>query len=191
MGARVDVDARPPSRFVAELMQLVMMEPTNRDREFVADFPPERAGLGETKMVRIGRRAAAHDAGLAGHEFAMVLVAQSEWSWLKDRVGRRRLAHPSRALVRLPIRTTGRTVRTRLERRYGSPAIGRPFAELRQSDPEMAFDEFASPLSLARSSRASSCEPRRPPRRPIAGGRVRRSTDRAAPRTDRAPAPAA
>jgi hypothetical protein len=46
-------------------------------RVFVADLSSERAGLGKTKMVRVGRRAAAHDAGLAGHECGMLLVAQA------------------------------------------------------------------------------------------------------------------
>ena len=58
-------------------MQFAMMCATDGDRVFVADLSSERAGLGKTKMVRVGRRAAAHDAGLAGHEFAMLLVAQA------------------------------------------------------------------------------------------------------------------
>ena len=58
-------------------MQFAMMCATDGDRVFVADLSSERAGLGKTKMVRVGRRAAAHDAGLAGHESGMLLVAQA------------------------------------------------------------------------------------------------------------------
>ena len=58
-------------------MQFAMMRATDGDRVFVADLSPERAGLGEPKMMRIRRRASAYDAGLAGHEFTMFLVAQA------------------------------------------------------------------------------------------------------------------
>ena len=57
-------------------MQFAMMCATDGDRVFVADLSSERAGLGKTKMVRVGRRAAAHDAGLAGHESGMLFVAK-------------------------------------------------------------------------------------------------------------------
>ena len=73
----IDVDPRPPRRLVAIAMQFAMMCATDGDRVFVADLSSERAGLGKTKMVRVGRRAAAHDAGLAGHESGMLLVAQA------------------------------------------------------------------------------------------------------------------
>jgi hypothetical protein len=58
-------------------MQFAMMCATDGDRVFVADLSSERAGLSKTKMVRVGRRAAADDAGLAGHESGMLLVAQA------------------------------------------------------------------------------------------------------------------
>jgi len=58
-------------------MQFAMMRATDRDRVFVADLSSERAGLGRTKMVGFSRRAAAHDAGLAGHESSMLLVTQA------------------------------------------------------------------------------------------------------------------
>jgi hypothetical protein len=73
----IDVDPRPPRRLVAVAMQFAMMRATDGDRVFVAGLSSERAGLGKTKMVRVGRRAAAHDAGLAGHESGMLLVAQA------------------------------------------------------------------------------------------------------------------
>ena len=43
-------------------------------RVFVADLLSEHAGLGKTKMVPVGRRTAAHDAGLAKHESGMLLT---------------------------------------------------------------------------------------------------------------------
>ena len=58
-------------------MQFAMMRATDGDCVFVADLSSERAGLGESKMMRVGRRAAAHDAGLVGHESGMLLVAQA------------------------------------------------------------------------------------------------------------------
>ena len=73
----IDVDPRPPRRLIAVAMQFAMMRATDGDRVFVADLSSERAGLGESKMMRVGRRAAAHDAGLAGHESGMLLVAQA------------------------------------------------------------------------------------------------------------------
>jgi hypothetical protein len=58
-------------------MQLAMMEAAHWDSVFVADFPPERAGLSEAKVMGFGRRAAANDARLFGHEFAVLLVTQA------------------------------------------------------------------------------------------------------------------
>src|SRR5277367_6650977 len=54
-----------------------MMRATDGDRVFVADLSSERAGLGESKMMRVGRRAAAHDARLAGYESGVLLVVQA------------------------------------------------------------------------------------------------------------------
>jgi hypothetical protein len=62
---------------VAIAMQFAMVRATEGDRIFVADLPPECAGLGKTKVVRVGRRAATHDAGLTGHESGVLLVAQT------------------------------------------------------------------------------------------------------------------
>ncbi len=54
-----------------------MMEPAERDREFVADLAVQRARLREAKVMCFGGRAAADDAGLHGDEFAVLLVAQT------------------------------------------------------------------------------------------------------------------
>ena len=53
------------------------MEPADWDRVFVADLSAERARLGEANVMRLGRRAAADDAGLSGDELAVLLVAQA------------------------------------------------------------------------------------------------------------------
>jgi hypothetical protein len=58
-------------------MQLVMMEAADGDGVLVADLPPKRAGLGKANVMRLGRSAAADDARLCGHEFAMLLVAET------------------------------------------------------------------------------------------------------------------
>jgi hypothetical protein len=59
-----------------------MVEATNWYGVLVADFAPERARLGRAKMVRIGRRAPTHDAGLPRYKFAVFLIAQTDrLSW--------------------------------------------------------------------------------------------------------------
>ena len=57
-------------------VQLAVMDTTHRNSEFVADLPAERPRLGKAQMMGIGGRATAYHAWLAGHEFAMVVVAQ-------------------------------------------------------------------------------------------------------------------
>ena len=58
-------------------MQLAMMEATNWDGVFVADFAAERARLGKANVMRLARRPAADDAGLGCYIFAVLLVAQA------------------------------------------------------------------------------------------------------------------
>jgi len=74
---RIDIDPRPPRRLVAVAMQFAMVRTTDGDRVFIADLSSERAGLGESKMMWVGRRAAAHDAGLARRESGVLLVAKA------------------------------------------------------------------------------------------------------------------
>src|SRR5271157_4416770 len=52
------------------------METADGDGVFVADLSTERARLRETNMMGFRGRSAAHDAGLRGDEFAVLLVAQ-------------------------------------------------------------------------------------------------------------------
>ena len=58
-------------------MQLAMVEPADRDRVFVADFPVERAGLRKANVMGFGWHAAANKTGLRGDELAMLFVAQT------------------------------------------------------------------------------------------------------------------
>ena len=50
----VNLEALPPDDFVAGLMQLAVMAPTERDSEFVAHLHAERAWLRKAQMMRIG-----------------------------------------------------------------------------------------------------------------------------------------
>jgi hypothetical protein len=59
------------------VVQFAVVEATDRNRIFIADFPTERPGLGEANVTRLAWRPAADDRGLRGDEFAMLLVAQS------------------------------------------------------------------------------------------------------------------
>ena len=55
-------------------MQLAVVDPADRDDEFVAYPSSECAGLCEGEVVRIRRRAAAHEAGLSQHVPSVVLI---------------------------------------------------------------------------------------------------------------------
>ena len=58
-------------------MQFAMMRATDGDRVFVADLSSERAGLGKTKMVRVGRCAAARPHTTQGLRARIWFVAQA------------------------------------------------------------------------------------------------------------------
>src|ERR1019366_7419226 len=74
---RIDIETAPPRCLVTVPVKLAMMQATNRNSELIADFASQRARLCKTKMMRIGRFAAADDTCLLGHEFEVVLVAQA------------------------------------------------------------------------------------------------------------------
>jgi hypothetical protein len=61
---RVDACCGPPAGFVAGAVQLAMMSTAERYGELVADFEPERSGLRKPQVMRVGRLAAADQAGL-------------------------------------------------------------------------------------------------------------------------------
>ena len=60
----IDAHVVPPGGFVAAMVKLAMMDAAERHGEFVTDFAPHGARLGEADMVRIGGRGAAEQAWL-------------------------------------------------------------------------------------------------------------------------------
>ncbi len=57
---RIDVDLGPPSSLVAMAVQLTMMHPADRDREFIADRGSDRPRLRESQVMRVGWEPATH-----------------------------------------------------------------------------------------------------------------------------------
>ena len=49
----IDPEIFPPGLLVARLMQLPVMTPTERHREFIADLQAERPWLGKAQMMRV------------------------------------------------------------------------------------------------------------------------------------------
>ena len=60
---------------VADPVQGAVVGAAERHHEFVADLAAERPRLGEAQVVRVGRLAAADQAGLLGDEPQVLLVA--------------------------------------------------------------------------------------------------------------------
>jgi hypothetical protein len=75
---RIEIGSGPPRGLVAIAMQFAMMQATNRNGVFVADFPPKRTGLRKAKVMCFGGGTAANDTRLPCDEFAMLLVAQAD-----------------------------------------------------------------------------------------------------------------
>jgi hypothetical protein len=67
-------------------VKVTMMQSTDRDRVFVTDLAAKRAWLSEANMMRLGRRAAAHNARLGGDELAVLPVAHAD-SFCRDATG--------------------------------------------------------------------------------------------------------
>ena len=61
-----DPQIRPPSHFIAGLMQLPMMTAAERYGELVADFETQGSGLRKPQVMRIGRLPAANEQDIAG-----------------------------------------------------------------------------------------------------------------------------
>ena len=59
------------------MMQFAMMPPTERDRELVTDFAPERPVLRKAQMMGIARPAPADQTGLPGDKPHMLAIAES------------------------------------------------------------------------------------------------------------------
>jgi len=75
---RIDVEVLPPCGLITRAMKLAMMDPANRDGEFVAHSIPKPTRLGKREVMRIRRYAAAHKTGLPQHKFPVVLIAQPD-----------------------------------------------------------------------------------------------------------------
>src|SRR5262249_3008833 len=59
-------------------MKLAVMDPANRDGEFVAHSVSKRARLGKREVMWIRRYAAAHKTRLPQHELPVILIAQAD-----------------------------------------------------------------------------------------------------------------
>jgi hypothetical protein len=64
----VDFNGAPPFNFVAGLVELSMMAPTEGTVYSSLTLTAQRAGLREAKMMRIGRMATAYETGLGRHK---------------------------------------------------------------------------------------------------------------------------
>lgn len=71
----IAVHCAPPFRFIAGSMDLSMMGPTKRNREFVAHLAAHRHRLGVPQVVGIGRPSVAQQAGLRSDKFQVRLVS--------------------------------------------------------------------------------------------------------------------
>jgi hypothetical protein len=94
---RLDPSNPPPPGFVSGAMQGAVVTPAQRDGKFVADLAAQGAGLSEAEMVRVGRFAAADNAGLSHDEPQVRLIAVAS-----------RFAEGERALVDPRHRRRGR-----------------------------------------------------------------------------------
>src|SRR3712207_4876866 len=74
-GQWADVQGRPPRLLIRLPVELAMVGAAERDRELVADLAAQRDRLGDADVVRVGRSAPAHDAGLLADEAQVKLVA--------------------------------------------------------------------------------------------------------------------
>ena len=74
-GQWINFDILPPCELCALPVELAVMVPAQRDSELIADLAAEGAGLGKTQMMRVRRRASAHQARLGGDVSAVALVA--------------------------------------------------------------------------------------------------------------------
>src|SRR5439155_9464840 len=63
----IDAQLGPPIRLVVRAMNLAVVQTAERDREFVADFPPEGPHLSEPQVMRVRGFATADETGSRGH----------------------------------------------------------------------------------------------------------------------------
>ena len=78
--------ARPPGPLIAASVEFTMVQPADRDREPIADFPPHRPLLGKLDVVGIRRGAAANKARLPRTARAnRVALTEIEKLWAASR----------------------------------------------------------------------------------------------------------
>ena len=78
-GRRIRINLLPPRRLVTAAMNFAMVSAAERYRELVAHLAAKRPILGKAQMMRIGRRAAADQTWLLGHEPHVFAVAYPAW----------------------------------------------------------------------------------------------------------------
>jgi hypothetical protein len=74
---RVDTKSVPPFGFIANAVDLAMVNTAERHRELVAHFAAERARLRRAKVMGIRGLAATNKAGLRGNKLTMCFVADA------------------------------------------------------------------------------------------------------------------
>ena len=106
-----------------------MVQPANRDGEFVADLAPHRPLLGKLDVVGIGRGAPADETRLGGHKPQMVAIALAHRFADDGNFVRARFAPPRLATVAVRLMVLGCRYR-------------RSLAELRKPRSECGFDHL-------------------------------------------------
>jgi hypothetical protein len=84
---RIDAFLLPPGRFVAGVVQLLVVRRTQRHGELVGDFAAKRVWLGEGQVMGLGAVLSAYDTAVADDELQVVGIAQP----LRLAKGQRRL----------------------------------------------------------------------------------------------------
>src|SRR6185437_10288414 len=74
-GEGIDVPALPPGPFVAASVEFAMVQPANRNGEFVAGLAPDRPLLRKLDMVSVRGAPSAHETGLRGDKPQMIAIA--------------------------------------------------------------------------------------------------------------------
>src|SRR5437016_9030213 len=129
-------------------MELTVVDPADRDDEFVAHSAPECARLREGEVVRIRRHAAADEARLSQYESSVVLIAQANrFSQRTDCVAASMLLGSGRCFpARTRVRRAGHyaLVRDSMTRLMGAWIIRLPVrrADRRKPCRELLLDHF-------------------------------------------------
>ena len=74
---RLDPNVVPPGRLVATVVEVSMVFPAEGHREVVPHLSPHRPRLSEPKVMGVGRRGTAQEAGLGAYKPEVLLVAKA------------------------------------------------------------------------------------------------------------------